>query len=158
MEIREIIGIYVAQLTHVLVLGSLPNFYGQKGQFWANFCDKVWNWWLTIPQLGGILKIENNRVHCWLSHYHRKFDGGQLNSHGETLAQIGWGRSSLLCYSQQVCIIPITNAWRRSAILPISHSPYPNGLPHYRRNRNHRILRSVSLCQLLCMMHMQDFR
>jgi len=40
MEIREIIGIYVAQLTHVLVLGSLPNFYGQKGQFWANFCDR----------------------------------------------------------------------------------------------------------------------
>ena len=46
--------------------------------------------------VGRIWEIENNSVHHGLSDYiSSKFGGGQLNSHGETLAQMGWGRLSL---------------------------------------------------------------
>jgi len=84
-------------LTHVLVSGGPSEFLrGQKAAILGTLFNKVFKWQLTMPQLGGIWEIENNRVHHWLSDYiHPKFGVGQLNSQREPLMQIRWGRSSL---------------------------------------------------------------
>jgi len=47
-------SLYVAQVVlrmHVLLFGTLPNFYWGNQQFnWGKIFDKVLNWQLTVPQ------------------------------------------------------------------------------------------------------------
>jgi len=47
---------------HILVLGDPPCFFGAKMSILGNIFDKVQEWRLTIPQLGGIWKIKNVSV------------------------------------------------------------------------------------------------
>jgi len=73
VEVREIIGIYVTQMVlsnaRLSFGGPSPVFMvfmgereEQKTSILGNIFNKVRNWWLTIPQLGGIWKTKNISV------------------------------------------------------------------------------------------------
>jgi len=103
MEIGEIDGICVAQVVFTNARlgfwGPSPDCYrGRqkvKSEILSKIFDKFFKWRLIIPQLGGIWEIENSRAHHSIWLYSLQIWWDRLNSHGETLAQIGWGRSSL---------------------------------------------------------------
>jgi len=77
---------------HILVLGgTFPCFLhweGAKEQFWATFSTMVSNGNFLFHNWEEYGKLKKGFQP--LSDYiHPKFGGGRLNSHGETLAQIG---------------------------------------------------------------------
>jgi len=80
VEVREIIGIYVTQMVlsnaRLSFGGPSPVFMvfmgereEQKTSILGNIFNKVRNWWLTIPQLGGIWKTKNISVNYWIYDY-----------------------------------------------------------------------------------------
>jgi len=58
MEMGKLLGTYVTQA--VLTNAHLGFYEGQETLILGNIFDKVQNWRITIPQLGGIRKIKKH--------------------------------------------------------------------------------------------------